>query len=60
MEGHGYTLKLNLAQLLRLHVAFHTLPLVQWKATLSGLFIIISKTVHLKQFKGTLRFKPGI
>ena len=27
MEGHAYTLKLNLAQLLRLHVAFHTLSL---------------------------------
>ena len=27
MEGHAYTLKLNLAQLLRLRVAFHTLPL---------------------------------
>ena len=27
MEGHAYTLKLNLAQLLRLRIAFHTLPL---------------------------------
>ena len=28
MEGHAYTLKLNLAQLLRLRVALHTLPLI--------------------------------
>ena len=27
MEGHACTLNLNLAQLLRLRVAFHTLPL---------------------------------
>ena len=26
MEDHGYTLKSNLAQLLLLRVAFHTLP----------------------------------
>ena len=43
MEGHAYTYKLNLAQLLRLRVAIHTLPLFhfrtdkiaqQWKSTL--------------------------
>ena len=27
MKGHAYTEKLNLAQLLRLRVTFHTLPL---------------------------------